>query len=213
MYDDFIFNKRLYDVYDCEGYTTAEVLSYFYEKINEFFQKFNELEDTTNERLEYLLGEGLSLEVAKKINELYENGKLADLLNKTMLDDLNKIVTDKLPYKVGRNDLQLYSNEIEIKKGDYSIYECQVVNSVNADRQNEIIFIKCSFPKSTVFSEKNITVMDSKNNTLPFEILKDTKTYTLSKILLARIIIFKCPLLIGSNEPGNTQLFIFIQKI
>ena len=68
MYDDFIFSKRLYDVYDCEGYTTAEVLSYFYDKINDYVERFNELEGTTQERLEYLLGEGLSLEVANKIN-------------------------------------------------------------------------------------------------------------------------------------------------
>ena len=34
MYDDFIFSKRLDDVYDCEGYTTAEVLSFFYKKMS-----------------------------------------------------------------------------------------------------------------------------------------------------------------------------------
>ena len=55
MNDEFIFNKRLFDVYDCEGYTTSEVLSYFYKKINDFVKKFNELEDKTNERLDYLL--------------------------------------------------------------------------------------------------------------------------------------------------------------
>ena len=59
MYDDFIFSKRLDDVYDCEGYTTSEVLSYFYDKINDFVERFNELEGTTQERLDYLLGEGL----------------------------------------------------------------------------------------------------------------------------------------------------------
>ena len=90
MYDEFIFNKRLYDVYDCEGYTTAEILSYFYKKINDYVEKFEELEYTTNERLEYLLGEGLSSEVATKINELYENGTLSQIINNKIFGELNE---------------------------------------------------------------------------------------------------------------------------
>lgn len=103
MIDDFIFNKRLGDVYDCEGYTTAEVLSYFYKKINDFVERFNELEGTTQERLDYLLGEGLSIEVAKKINELYENGMLSQIINNQIFGELNDkidsfgIIPTKMP--------------------------------------------------------------------------------------------------------------------
>ena len=97
MYDEFIFNKRLYDVYDCEGYTTSEVLSYFYKKINDYVAKFDESEMTTNERLDYLLGEGLSIEVAKVINGMYEDGRLAEILNKALLDKkITKITVEQV---------------------------------------------------------------------------------------------------------------------
>ena len=92
-YDDFIFNKRLDDVYDCEGYTTAEVLSYFYNKINDFVERFNDLEGTTQERLDYLLGEGLSNEVANKLNEMYENGTLQNIIDNQLFGSINERVT------------------------------------------------------------------------------------------------------------------------
>lgn len=105
MYDDFIFNKRLGDVYDCEGYTTAEVLSYFYEKINDFIERFNELEGTTQERLDYLLGEGLSIEIANKINELYENGTLAQIINNNLFGELNEHLKEGFYYAKDKEEL------------------------------------------------------------------------------------------------------------
>ena len=107
MYDDFIFSKRLYDVYDCEGYTTAEILSYFYKKINDFAEKLDEIEGTTQERLDYLLGEGLSIEVAKVILQMYEDGRLSEILNNVVMEQINNKI-DFISYNFlfygGKND-------------------------------------------------------------------------------------------------------------
>ena len=96
MNDEFIFNKRLADVYDCEGYTTAEVLSYFYKKINNYVKKFDELELTTDEQLTYLLNEGLTKEVSNNIITLYNTGKLSTLITSDIFNNFKSQLDKKI---------------------------------------------------------------------------------------------------------------------
>ena len=44
MFDKFLLDKHLNDVYDVEGYTTSEVLCLFHEKITELIEEMNRLE-------------------------------------------------------------------------------------------------------------------------------------------------------------------------
>lgn len=123
MNDEFIFNKRLFDVYDCEGYTTAEVLSYFYKKIKETISEFNkidndftELETNTNEKLTYLLNEGLTTEVSNKIVELYDNGKLEKLINDNLFNTINSQLNQKAEINE-INKLQTQINNLVLNSG------------------------------------------------------------------------------------------------
>ena len=44
MFNRYILDKHLNDVYDVEGYTTSEVLCLFHEKITEIIEEMNRLE-------------------------------------------------------------------------------------------------------------------------------------------------------------------------
>lgn len=101
MFNRFILDKHLNDVYDVEGYTTSEVLCQFYEKIRELLTEFNRVEINNEEfkkvvskKLEYLLGEGLTLEVAENISEMYNDGRLETIINKEVLEDILQKLND-----------------------------------------------------------------------------------------------------------------------
>ena len=97
MFNRFILDKHLNDVYDVEGYTTSEVLCQFYEKIREILAEFNRLEINNEEfkkvvsqKLQYLLGEGMALEVAENISEMYNDGRLETIINQEVLAEINQ---------------------------------------------------------------------------------------------------------------------------
>ena len=101
MFNKFILDKHLNDVYDVEGYTTSEVLCQFYEKIKELLTEFNRLEINNEEfkkvvaqKLEYLLGEGLALEVADNISEMYNDGRLETIINQDVLGDITQRIEE-----------------------------------------------------------------------------------------------------------------------
>ena len=100
MFNINILDKYLNDVYDVEGYTTAEVLCKFHEKINEIIDEFNrideeftDLETNTNEKINYLLNEGLKEEVATKLIEMKNNGELENIINNSVFNEINSFLS------------------------------------------------------------------------------------------------------------------------
>ena len=98
MFNINILDKYLNDVYDVEGYTTSEVLCKFHEKINEIIDEFNRIDENfinldtnVNEKLTYLLNEGLTIEVSNKVIEMYKNGKLERLINEKLYNTMQDI--------------------------------------------------------------------------------------------------------------------------
>ena len=94
-------DKLVTQVYDFDSLTTDELLCKFAQKINIIIEHFNYLDkqcQNNNEnvklKLEYLLGEGLEEQVAKRLIELTNNGTLGKLINETLLKDIN----DKVDY-------------------------------------------------------------------------------------------------------------------
>lgn len=101
MFDRYILDKHLNDVYDVEGYTTSEVLCKFYEKISEIITEVNrvgidneEFKKVVSQKIEYLLGEGLALEVAENITEMYNDGRLETIINQEVFGDINQRLED-----------------------------------------------------------------------------------------------------------------------
>ena len=101
MINRYILDKHLNDVYDVEGYTTSEVLCQFYEKISEIITEVNkvnidneEFKKVVSQKIEYLLGEGLALEVADNISEMYNDGRLETVINQDVLGDITQRIEE-----------------------------------------------------------------------------------------------------------------------
>ena len=184
MNDEFIFNKRLGDVYDCEGYTTSEVLSYFYEKINDFVERFNELEGTTQERLDYLLGEGLSLEVANKINEMYKNGTLQEIINNNLFSDLSTKVNNKID-KIATGYLNIkdyITDDIDIKNINSTFIQ-SIIDNTNYLRNIKIyIPFDCVINGDILINKVNVEITGGGTIKGTIKIKYDTKTYCFVKL-------------------------------
>ena len=71
--------------YNSIGNSLQELMCRFTQKINENVNLVNSQE----ERIKYLLDQGVELEVAKKIDEFYRNGELEKLINQGLLKDIN----------------------------------------------------------------------------------------------------------------------------
>lgn len=130
-------------VYDLEVYTAIELYYHLAEKINEIIKELYRYEGVLldeiiiqNEKLQYLLNEGLNIEVVKKINEMLLDGTLADIINITVFEDLNNLIAEKVfkfnnvgemkNYKLKVGDVvktQGYFTKDDGGHGDYIIIE------------------------------------------------------------------------------------------
>lgn len=184
MESDFYFNKRLNDVYDCEGYTTSEVLSFFFKKIEDYVNKFDKLEGTTNERLDYLLGEGLNTEVSNLINQMYENGKLQEIINNRLLSDLNTKVNNKIDkIETGYLNIKDYINaDSDIKNID-STFVQNIIDNTNYLRNIKIyIPFDCVINGDIIINKINVQITGGGTIKGTIKLYYDSKTYCFVKL-------------------------------
>ncbi|MGM9834810.1 MAG: SGNH/GDSL hydrolase family protein [Bacilli bacterium] len=92
-------------VYDINVYSAIELYYKLSQKMNEIIKETMRFEDaisqevvTQNDKLVYLLGDGLTTEVTNRINKMNSNGTMAKLINETafgeILAELNKKLDD-----------------------------------------------------------------------------------------------------------------------
>lgn len=106
----------------------GDELSY-YELLNKVIEKSNELGDTINELIEYVNHYFDSLDIQKmidkKLDEMAQDGTLADLINNVIFSKLNKSVNKRAVKCVTVsemiNDRDISLNDIVITSGYYSI--------------------------------------------------------------------------------------------
>lgn len=89
-------DKLVTQVYDFDSLTTDELMCKFAQKINIIIEHLKYIDDRCYNsekalelKLQYLLGQGLEEQVAKRIVELVNNGTLGKLINETLLKDIN----------------------------------------------------------------------------------------------------------------------------
>ena len=89
-------DKLVTQVYDFDSLTTDELLCKFAQKINIIIEHLKYVDDRCYNsdkamelKLQYLLEQGLEEQVAKRILELINNGTLGELINRTLLKDIN----------------------------------------------------------------------------------------------------------------------------
>lgn len=79
-------------VYKLNGFSLQELLSEFWEKIQDCIDDVNIAMDF----MRWIKEEGLPLEVQKEIEKMYQDGRLADIINVTLFDELElKVETNK----------------------------------------------------------------------------------------------------------------------
>lgn len=93
---------NLFSVYDIDAKTVQELISKFTEKVNDCIDVSN----TTIDLVKYLTEEGLKEEVAIKINEMFQNGDLENIINHEIF---NQLLT-----KIEMNEAEIENNEMKI---------------------------------------------------------------------------------------------------
>ena len=106
-------------VYDFDVYTSMELYYKIAEKLNEVIKELSRFEGAIsdevvqqNEKLLYLLGEGLTEEVVKKINQMVQDGTMDSIINHNVFNSLN------LKIKENKNNLETLKAEKYLFFGD-----------------------------------------------------------------------------------------------
>lgn len=166
-------DKIITSVYDWGGFNTQEAWCKFAQKINIIIEHFNYLESKFNnqkelidKKLEYLLGEGLSEQVAKQILIKISDGSIADLINKIIFKDLNdKIEANKTNIENNKNTIEQNKNEFNNKINDLTLNKIDIIVTENppeiGDRKAKTFYFKIT-DKQTV-TQQNCNVKVSPN--------------------------------------------------
>ena len=126
--DNIGLTRMLTQSYDFDGFTTQEVWSRIAQRMNIIIEHFNYLESTVKDKqelidkkLEYLLNEGLTIEIAKAIKEKIDDGTIKDIVDEQIFTELNKQL-DTI-----KSNHAIY-NDRELKEGNN--YALDVANLV-----------------------------------------------------------------------------------
>lgn len=151
-------DKLVTQVYDFDSLTTDELMCKFTQKINIIIEHFNYLDkqcQNNNEnvklKLEYLLGQGLEEQVAKRLLELINNGTLGKLINETLLKEINEKLDNNTKYK------GILLNAIEIGCDNTGTVACTDIVQSKIDEGYSILFPKGTF-KCNITMKPNITI-------------------------------------------------------
>ena len=142
--DNIGLTRMLTQAYDFDGFTTQEVWSRIAQRMNiivEHFNyldsKFNNQKENVDKKLEYLLNDGLTEQVARQILLRIDDGTMEELINTNVFNSLNTTIEnnkldieDKLNiYKEeNNNELNNINNELNEK---YNSNKQEIDNNLN----------------------------------------------------------------------------------
>lgn len=171
-------NKQFYTtkstIYDTNSLTILESIGKFLEKINEVVEVCNDTKITTEEKLNYLLNDGLVFEVNKKIIELCENKTITNLINSQIFLDLNNKFNNAI--KNVTNGTQNATNtEIVTSRKDFNVLNDRLdfsdlkLNTLENFLYNKEKIVKIEKQdKGTCNKDGLININQSSTNTLNF---------------------------------------------
>ena len=126
--DNIGLTRMLTQSYDFDGFTTQEVWSRIAQRMNIIIEHFNYLENTVKDKqelidkkLDYLINEGLNIEIAKAVKEKIDDGTIKDIVDEQIFTELNKQL-DTI-----KSNHAIY-NDRELKEGNN--YALDVANLV-----------------------------------------------------------------------------------
>lgn len=177
-------------VYDLNTYTAIELYYALATKTNEVITELSRFEGVIsdeiieqNEKLTYLLGEGLNIEVVKKINQMIADGTMDSIINTNIFNDLNsKVDTNIADITSINNKLDVINNNIKIilptmtiaeinekldsggtfifKKGEYRV---DVDNQITPASNSHLIFEAGSTIVQTSLDQTNYEMINLYN--------------------------------------------------
>ena len=93
--DNIGLTRMLTQSYDFDGFTTQEVWSRIAQRMNIIIEHFNYLESTVKDKqelidkkLDYLINEGLPIEIAKAVKEKIDDGTIKDIVDEQIFTEL-----------------------------------------------------------------------------------------------------------------------------
>lgn len=147
--DNIGLTRMLTQAYDFDGFTTQEVWSRIAQRMNiivEHFNyldsKFNNQKENVDKKLEYLLNDGLTEQVARQIVLRIDDGTMEELINTNVFNSLNTTIeNNKLDiesklnnYKEeNNNELNNIINELNEK---YNSNKQEIDNNLNTINNN-----------------------------------------------------------------------------
>lgn len=104
-------SRLMSSVYDFNGLTEQEIWCRIAQKINIIIEHFNYIDnkvdneiDKNKIKFDYLLGEGLNEQIAKELIKRINDGTLGNIINNTLLKDIQKTADDTKQYVIDRID-------------------------------------------------------------------------------------------------------------
>lgn len=149
--DNIGLTRMLTQSYDFDGFTTQEVWSRIAQRMNIIIEHFNYLENTVKDKqelidkkLDYLINEGLTIEIAKAVKEKIDDGTIKDIVDEQIFTELktsiannyndlnNKIVTTNA--LVNKNTSTINSVKTELLASNEALKN-EVDNSIQENNQ------------------------------------------------------------------------------
>ena len=119
--DNIGLTRMLTQSYDFDGFTSQEVWSRIAQRMNIIIEHFNYLESTVKDKqelidkkLDYLINEGLTVEIAKAVKEKIDDGTIKDIVDEQIFTELRTSITNN--YNDLNNKIDLQKEEIEALK-------------------------------------------------------------------------------------------------
>ena len=99
--DNIGLTRMLTQSYDFDGFTSQEVWSRIAQRMNIIIEHFNYLENTVKDKqelidkkLDYLINEGLTIEIAKAVKEKIDDGTIKDIVDEQIFTELRTSITN-----------------------------------------------------------------------------------------------------------------------
>ena len=174
--DNIGLTRMLTQSYDFEGFTSQEVWSRIAQRMNiivEHFNyldsKFNNQKENVDKKLEYLLNDGLTEQVARQILLRIDDGTMEELINTNVFNSLNTTIENNkldIEYKLNiykeenNNELNSINNELNNTKLKVS------------NNENSIISLNEKYNTNKLEIENNLNKINTINNNLSNYMLK-----------------------------------------
>lgn len=162
--------RELTSCYDFQGFTEQEVWSRIAQKINIIIEHFNYLDkkienekENNKNKFNYLLGQGLTEQVAKAILEKINDGTLGELINERLLTVINNKVDE---FKLETNNkFDVFSNGFDTKLNENKTEITEHINHQVELLDNNINNVNENLSNKNLVNEVNISKLKNTNAT------------------------------------------------